>query len=844
MAAPIGLNALNEIVELDINEKAHGPHGLVAGTTGSGKSEILQTYILSLATLFHPYDVSFVIIDFKGGGMVNQFKNLPHLNGAITNIDGDAVNRSLSSIRAELRKRQSLFAEYDVNHIDAYIKKYKAGVALIPLPHLILIVDEFAELKLDQPEFMQELISTARIGRSLGVHMILATQKPAGVVNDQIWSNSRFKICLKVQNKSDSNEVIKSPLAAEIREPGRAYLQVGNNEIFELFQSAYSGYGIDTEQSGKMKEYEIKEIDLAGLGKIVFEQKNESKQKMDTQLEAIVNYIAQYCDKNAIVKLPGICLPELPEAIVKDLSQYEIVENESDICVEIGKYDDPDNQEQGAQRLNVSQNHTLIIGAPQYGKTNILQQILKELAMQYSASEVNVYILDFASMSLKLFGALNIVGGVVTASDDEKMSNFFRMMMEEIVKRKESFSDLGIGSFSAYKEAGYTEFPQIIIIIDNFMGLKEVYLQREDYLLKIVREGITLGISVVITDVQVGSLGFKYLSLFSNKLALYCNNENEYNSLFGSCRNKLKTIPGRALIDKDKKVYYIQTYLAFEGEKEIDRIKNMKDIILTANLRSFGCKAKRIPEVPDLFNMDIAIDLYDQIMKKSYTAIWGLDYNTANPATIDFMDSATLAIVTRDLSVNYKLSENILLQLLNNVSVAPIELYFVDDYQSKYKKYEEYKETKKYTTEAEKVLDYIDDLEEYCDYILNERKNSIMQSKIYSLKLLVVNNRECFEILNKKRDYVEKFKKILTKYKNLPVFIMFVDFENLRIPFSGADIQKTMLEYKYMIIIEDINKIKMFDVSIQTQREFTKSIGKTDGYLWGEDGIKKYKLLL
>ena len=126
-----------------------------------------------------------------------------------------------------------------MNHVDAYIKKYKAGEVDIPLPHLIIIVDEFAELKAEHPDFMKELISAARIGRSLGVHLILATQKPSGVVDDQIWSNSKFKLCLKVQNKEDSNEVIKTPLAAEIKEPGRAYLQVGNNEIFELFQSAY-----------------------------------------------------------------------------------------------------------------------------------------------------------------------------------------------------------------------------------------------------------------------------------------------------------------------------------------------------------------------------------------------------------------------------------------------------------------------------------------------------------------------------------------------------------------------------------------------------------------------------
>lgn len=252
---------------------------MVAGTTGSGKSEILQTYILSMATLFHPYDVGFVIIDFKGGGMVNQFKNLPHLIGAITNIDGREINRSLSSIKAELRKRQELFAKYNVNHIDAYIKLFKKGQTDIPLPHLILIVDEFAELKMDQPEFMKELISAARIGRSLGVHLILATQKPSGVVDAQIWSNSKFKLCLKVQNKDDSNEVLKTPVAAEIKEPGRAYLQVGNNEIFELFQSAYSGASASFDESAQQKSFTIYSLDLAGKHTPVYTKSVEKKRR-------------------------------------------------------------------------------------------------------------------------------------------------------------------------------------------------------------------------------------------------------------------------------------------------------------------------------------------------------------------------------------------------------------------------------------------------------------------------------------------------------------------------------------------------------------------------------------
>ena len=271
MAAPIGVTR-SGLVYLDLHDKAHGPHGLVAGTTGSGKSELLQTYILSISTLYHPYEVAFVIIDFKGGGMVNQFRNLPHLLGAITNIDGKEIDRSLKSIRAELQKRQRLFSEAGVNHIDKYIKKYKSGEVNIPIPHLVLIVDEFAELRAEQPDFMKELISASRIGRSLGVHLILATQKPHGQVDDQIWSNSRFKLCLKVQNQDDSNEVLKSPLAAEIKEPGRTYFQVGNNEIFELLQSAYSGAPAKTINTNA-KEFTIRQINDSGRKVPIYTQK-------------------------------------------------------------------------------------------------------------------------------------------------------------------------------------------------------------------------------------------------------------------------------------------------------------------------------------------------------------------------------------------------------------------------------------------------------------------------------------------------------------------------------------------------------------------------------------------
>ncbi len=356
MAVPLGVNVKDDIVFLNLHEKYHGPHGLVAGTTGSGKSEILQTYILGAATLFHPYEIGFVIIDFKGGGMVNQFRNLPHLIGAITNIDGKAIERSLKSIKAELLKRQTLFAEAEVNHIDKYIKAYKEGKVKTALPHLVIIVDEFAELKAEQPEFMKELISAARIGRSLGVHLILATQKPAGQVNEQIWSNSKFKLCLKVQTQEDSNEVLKSPLAAEIREPGRAYLQVGNNEMFELLQSGYSG-SPEKSDMGNQKSFDIYELDFKGNRKLVYRQRPQKTKSSRTQLEAIVSYVHDYCDKMQIKKLPEICLPPLSNLIVFDNERYGNMKN-PDMSITIGVYDDPDHQIQEKATVNIGTSNT------------------------------------------------------------------------------------------------------------------------------------------------------------------------------------------------------------------------------------------------------------------------------------------------------------------------------------------------------------------------------------------------------------------------------------------------------------------------------------------------------
>ena len=199
-----------------------------------------------------------VLIDYKGGGLAGAFVNnetglrLPHVVGTITNLDKTEINRALSSIKSELRRRQEKFNEVrevtNESTIDIYKyqKLYRDGVIDEPIPHLIIVCDEFAELKDQQPDFMEDLVSTARIGRSLGVHLILATQKPSGVVDAQIWSNSRFKVCLKVQDKQDSMEMIKRADAALLKNVGRFYLQVGYNEYFALGPVSYTHLTLPT----------------------------------------------------------------------------------------------------------------------------------------------------------------------------------------------------------------------------------------------------------------------------------------------------------------------------------------------------------------------------------------------------------------------------------------------------------------------------------------------------------------------------------------------------------------------------------------------------------------------
>ena len=835
MAAPLGVSK-SGVVNLDLHDKAHGPHGLVAGTTGSGKSEILQTYILSMATLFHPYEVGFVIIDFKGGGMVNQFKELPHLIGAITNIDGKEIDRSLKSIKAELQKRQRLFAEAEVNHIDKYIKKFRKGEVAVPIPHLILIVDEFAELKAEQPEFMKELISAARIGRSLGVHLILATQKPSGQVNEQIWSNSRFKLCLKVQDQADSNEVIKSPLAAEIKEPGRAYLQVGNNEIFELFQSAYSGAS-ERNDIMSVKEFEINSLNEYGKRSQVFAQKKKKNEEDNrTQLDAIVSYVNDFCLSNSIQKLPDICLPPLPD----EIGFTDGGENTDKVAV--GFYDDPDTQYQGDMFKNINENNLLIIGSSQTGKTNLLQLLIRSIASKQSPKEANFYILDFGSMIMKNFELLKHVGGVVTSTEEEKLKNLIKLLSLEINMRKEKLLSVGVSSFSAFIDAGFTDFPYIYIFIDNYPVFKELYSEKyEDDLLFLIREGLTYGLTFVMTSPSTSGLGYKYLSNFSEHIALSCNDTGEYSNLFDRCRIEPKNVPGRAITSFNKVIYEMQTYLAFDGKKEIDRVNSIRSFVEQCN-QKYDISAKKIPEVPSVLSADYIEQNYN-INPASQLTI-ALSYQTVEPVIIELTSMPLLSVVGKRTESMNLFVNSVLDNIKNYYFDRPSEVYIIDSFKREFKNFENEAYVNQYT------VDYsnIDGIFEGVSMQLEERYNDVIDNGIENLNnapylLLIINSADAIEYVSKSKPLMEMYNTFMTKYKSMKFTILFTGIEDSNIGYSAPELYKKIKESKTAFIFSGLQEHKIFDIPIPFMRQNKKPLEITEGFFIRENDIDKIRFV-
>jgi len=615
---------------------------LVAGMTGSGKSELIIAYILSLAINYHPHEVAFILIDYKGGGMAKSFENLPHVAGIITNLDGASIKRSLISIESELKHRQEVFVKASqllgVSNIDIYKyqKAYRDGLVSEPLPHLFIISDEFAELKTQQSDFMTQLVSAARIGRSLGVHLILATQKPSGVVDDQIWSNSRFRICLKVQDRSDSMEMLKRPDAAELSHTGRFYLQVGYNELFELGQSAWAGAPLPAQNVSRQKDYAVSIIDMNGhiVQTAKLENNLEISKNSQKQLDVITEYITRIAQEERISTRKLWLEPIEPIIIFSKLHKKYIISRQENFILNplVGEYDDPSRQRQMPLYMPISdEGNAIIYGFAGSGKTTFITTMLYELLCTHTAETLNVYIMDFGSETLKNFEKAPQVGAVVISTETEKIINLFKMIQSEILKRKKLFADWG-GDYNSYCRQSGNVTPNILLVINNYSAFAENYENYEEYVFRLSQEGTKYGIYFVLAANSANTVRYKLLQNFKQIFVMQLNDNSDYSGILGNVGGVYPSrIKGRGIIRRDI-VYEFQTAYIAEPNFVLDEVRNLCIELIDMPDCLY---AKPIPILPE----KVDVDFFQSVQTNMRRLPIGVNKHTLSIETIDLSSS-------------------------------------------------------------------------------------------------------------------------------------------------------------------------------------------------------------
>lgn len=680
LKAEIGVDENGDLMYLDLHEKYHGPHGLIAGMTGSGKSEFIITYVLSMAVNYSPNEVSFILIDYKGGGLAGAFENkntgikLPHLAGTITNLDKAEMDRTLVSIDSEVRRRQKVFNEArdqlgeSTIDIYKYQKFYREGKIKEPVPHLIIVCDEFAELKSQQPDFMDNLISIARIGRSLGVHLILATQKPSGVVDDQIWSNSKFRVCLKVQEKADSMEMLKRPEAAELKQVGRYYLQVGYNELFTLGQSAWCGAKYFP--SDKVKKNVDKSINfINNIGTTIKSIQGSNGKKAEAQgeeLASIIKYIINAAQMENVMS-KRLWLDNIPDMILVDnlITKYNVEFSNNVIEAIIGEYDDPSNQSQGLLKINLNNDgNTIIFSSDGNDKELLLESMIYSTTTRHKSDEINYYIIDYGSETLRKFQSFPHIGDMVFLGEDEKLNNLIKMIKNMISSRKKEFSEYG-GEYNNYiKNSGKT-LPLIGIIINNYDSFTESNPNIEEELISLSRDGQRYGVFFVITANADGSIRRKVKQNFNTLLALRLNDISDYNAIFNKVNSMPKEYLGRGIFKTDS-IYEFQTASIIQN--------NLNDYINTVSnqLKEMNNYiAKRIPTLPST----VTIDGVSKYLKDLTSVPIGVSKSSLEIVSYDFTSYLTTFILSNTSNNIIEFSKSLLAELsrLNNIQLIVVD---------------------------------------------------------------------------------------------------------------------------------------------------------------------------
>lgn len=653
LAVTIGVRPGGEPLWLDLHQTADGPHGLVAGSTGSGKSALMQTLLLGLAATFHPHDLAMVLVDYKGGSTAGPLRELPHLIGTITNLDGNLAQRALVALQAEIERRQAVLSAAGCDDLDTYLGRRRLGEQLEPLPHLVLVVDEFAELKTERPDFIHQLVRAARVGRNVGLHLILATQKPRPAVDDEIWANARFRICLRVEQPQDSQDVLKRPDAASLVGRGQGYLQVGHDETFTVFQGAWGG-AVYRPESGATDPHELVLVDLDGTRRALDARgRNGGMPRDPTQAEVLARHLQRVAGAADIHRLEPIWLPPLGERVVLT----EVIDATAGwdgsrwrpsprwIEPSCGLLDDPAHRRQAPLRVDLPRGGNLAVyGAPGTGKTTALLALGLGLAYEHSPADVHLYAVDFGGQALGSLGGLPHAGGVVLADEEEKLVRLLRHLSAELARRKALFGEAGVGTLPAYRAAVEHDLPALVVLVDNLPALVHTYPDLEDELVQIAQQGGSLGVHLAITAASPTLVRLRIANSFSQAIALRLADRGDYSAVLSLPEGYAPSAqPGRGLL-KGRPTLECQVAVPASGADEAEQTAVVRRLAREMQAAWSGPRPWRVRTLPDHVEL---LDLLPAEPRSDGAPIApvGLSVDELEPLLVDLRDGPHFVVV-------------------------------------------------------------------------------------------------------------------------------------------------------------------------------------------------------
>ncbi len=531
-SAPIGMTVAGPLV---VDFVADGPHALLAGTTGSGKSELLRTMVASLAATNDPDHLTFVLIDYKGGSAFDVCADLPHTVGLVTDLDGHLASRALTCLEAELRYREQRLRTAGESDLDAYL----AGGEGEPLPRLLVAIDEFAALAKELPAFMASLVDIAQRGRSLGVHLLLATQRPGGVISDNIRANTNLRMALRVQDGSDSTDVLGIPDAAAIgrMQPGRGLVRRGPSDVVP-FQTALvtAPRGDGAVAATVVRPFVFGYEQPVPSG---HDRTETGPTDLGVLVDAVIGATATLGLEPPRPPWPDPLDAVVPAGLLDATPPDQL--HGARIAVPLGLADEPAHQRQRTAWWSSEDGNLLLYGVPGSGTTTALATIALGVAERHSPDDVHVYVMDFDDQRLAPLAGLPHVGAIVGAGERERQLRLLRFLQSEVEARRVAV---------ATNAEVLAELPALAVLVDNYAGLAAAFDQPADMavrtiLPRVAADGPGVAIHVIATAKQPIDIPAQLSSLVPAKLAFRLTDRYEYGGL-GVPIDEVPETPGRA----------------------------------------------------------------------------------------------------------------------------------------------------------------------------------------------------------------------------------------------------------------------------------------------------------